>query len=65
MDVGTTDAASFVFFRLFEGAADGVDDAPSSFVGFLFGIAPEARRSSGVGREERGSTTGAGTTSIG
>ena len=65
VDVGTTDDASFVLFLLFVGAADGVDDAASSFVGFLFGIAPEDRRTSGVGWEEDVSATGVGTTSIG
>ena len=49
VDVEATDDASFVFLLFFIGAADGVDNAASSFVGFLFGIAPEFRRTSGVG----------------
>ena len=49
VDVGATDDASFILLLFFVGVADGVDDTASSFIGFLFGIAPKARRTSGVG----------------
>ena len=65
MDVEATDDASFVLLLFFVGAADGVDDAASSFVGFLFGIAPEARRTSEVGWIEDVVATDVGTTSTG
>ena len=47
-DVVFVDGAAFVL-RLLEGVDEDVDGVASSFVGLRFGIAPEARRVSGVG----------------